>query len=110
VDVERVDRVHQAEDAGRHEIVEFDPLGESRPNAFAVVFHERQVLFDQAIAEILIIRIRLEFAPYLIDVGCRSQSRRHAILRDCTASKRTCSILEHRWLSLGRKVPSACIS
>ncbi len=52
--IEGVDGVHQAEHAGRDQVVQFDAFGQPCPDAFAVVFDQRQVAFDQTIAEFLL--------------------------------------------------------
>ena len=50
--VERVDRIHQAEDSRGDQIVEIDPLGQALPDPLGVVLDQGQVAFDQLIPHI----------------------------------------------------------
>ena len=49
--VERVDGVHQAEDAGGDQVVEIDPLGQALPDPLGVVLDQGQVPLDQLIPQ-----------------------------------------------------------
>ena len=79
--VEGVDGVHQAEDAGRDQVVQLDAFGQPRPDPLAVVLHQRQVHLDQPVAQLLVGQVLLELDPELLDIF-RSDSGCHAILRD----------------------------
>ena len=70
--VERVDRVHQAEHAGRDQVVQLDAVGQPRPDPLAVVLHQRQVLLDEPIAKLLVGRIGLEVLPDFINFNLLS--------------------------------------
>ena len=50
--VERVDRIHQAEDAGGDQVVEIDPLGQALPDPLGVVLDQGQVPLDEPIAQV----------------------------------------------------------
>ena len=45
--VERVDRVHQAEHAGGDQVVQLHAVGQPRPDPLGVVLDQRQVAFDE---------------------------------------------------------------
>ena len=79
--VEGVDGVHQAEDAGRDQVVQLDAFGQPRPDPLAVVLHQRQVDLDQPVAQVLVVGVALELDPQLFNVF-RSDSGGHDILRD----------------------------
>ena len=49
--VERVDRIHQAEHSRGDQIVEIDPLGKALPDPFGVVLDQGQVALDQMIPQ-----------------------------------------------------------
>ena len=48
--VERVNGVHEAEDASGNQIVQFNAIRQSCPDAFAVVLDQGQVVFHESIA------------------------------------------------------------
>ena len=85
--VERVDGVHQAEHAGRDQVVELHAVGQPRPDPLAVVLHQRQILLDQPIAEFLVRRVRLVAFPNFVNLNSLlNRHRRHAILRERPAA------------------------
>ena len=49
--VEGIDGVHQAEDAGRDQVVEVDALGQALPDPFGVVFDQGQIPLDEPVAQ-----------------------------------------------------------
>ena len=101
--VEGVDGVHEAEDAGGDEVVELDAVGQPRPDALAVVFHERQVVFDEPVAE-LAAGILFELLPDFGDIFRRRfpcDNRCHAILRDALAQVRSLKRTRRREFVLG---------
>ena len=51
LEVEGVDRVHQAEDAGGDQVVEIDAVGQPRPDPLGVVLDQRQVPLDQLVPQ-----------------------------------------------------------
>ena len=79
LEVEGVDGVHQAEDAGADEVVEIDAVGQPRPDAFGVVLDQRQIPLDELIAQ-LDRRLRPVVAPELRDVHVHM--RHHGLLPD----------------------------
>ena len=78
-EIEGIDGVHQAEDAGTDEIVQIDAVGQPCPDAFRVVFHQRQIAFHELIAQ-LDRRFRPVVAPQLLDVHVHV--RHHGFLPD----------------------------
>ena len=50
-------------DPGGDEVVQVDAVGELRPHAFGVVADQRQVAFDQEVAELLVGLVELERLP-----------------------------------------------
>ena len=80
-EVEGVDRVHQAEHAGRDQVVEFDAFGQPGPDSLAVVFDQRQVHLDQPVAHVLVVGIGLEGLPDLRHF-LSSDGHYHPILHD----------------------------
>ena len=71
-EVERVDRVHQPEEPGRHEVLEIHLVGEPRVDAFGVVAHEREEALHEVVAHVLRARL-LVLDPDLLD--------RHVVVR-----------------------------
>jgi hypothetical protein len=49
--VEGVDGVHQAEDPGRDQVVEVDPLGQALPDPLGVVLDQGQVALDEPVPQ-----------------------------------------------------------
>ncbi len=79
--IEGVDGVHQSENTGRDQVVEFNALGQARPDPLAVILDQGQVDFDQSVAHFLIRGVLFEFDPQLFHV-LRGDSRCHAFLRE----------------------------
>jgi hypothetical protein len=96
--VEGVDRVHQAEDAGGDQIVEIDAVGQPSPDAFGVIFDQRQITFDQLVTH-FDGRFRLVVAPELMDIHVHM--RHHGFLRDEGKRKGSPGALLVPKLSLG---------
>ena len=51
-EVEGVDGVHQAEDAGADQVVQLHAVGQPGPDPLGVVLDQRQVPFDQPVAQL----------------------------------------------------------
>ncbi len=86
IHIEGIDGVHQAEDAGTDQVVQFHTIGKTLPDPFAVVANQRHVSLDQSITEIFVVRRilaeLLELYPDLQDLVVGCGCRCHPILRD----------------------------
>ena len=82
--VECIDGIHQAENAGADQVIQFDAVGKPLPDAVTVVTHQGHVLFNQAISQVDVVGISFILIPHFLDffVGCGL--RCHPILRELT--------------------------
>jgi len=84
--IERVNCIQQAKNAGADKVVQFDAVGQSLPDLFAVVANQRHVAFDQAVSQQLpirrVFRQFLKAGPNLQDILIGCYRRCHPILHD----------------------------
>jgi len=66
--IEGVDGIHQSEHAGRDQVIQFDPLGQTLPDPFGIVADQRQVFLNQPISEALVVLVLLVRSPDLLDI------------------------------------------
>ena len=72
LEVERVDRIHQAEDPRGDQIVEIDSLGQALPDPLGVVLDQGQVPLDQLVPHIrggVFLELPPEFGHIHIHLG-----------------------------------------
>src|SRR5262245_58894330 len=67
--IEGFDRVHQAEDACRDQVIQVYAVGELRPHTFGIVADQGQVFFDQDVAQFLAGLVFFEFLPDFADIA-----------------------------------------
>ena len=75
--IERIDRIHQAENPGADQVVEFDTFGKLRAKSFAVVANQRCVAFDELISKRDVGRIGFELYPDLGHISILKCGRCH---------------------------------